>query len=279
MPALQNCAFLSSETSAMEQPQDFLRQRREAHAPAENFEALEQELHRLCVAAEREALCHELARFDLDVPVVEVDGERYHQGLRCATPYTSATGPVRVERSFYRSSRGGPILCPLELRAGLLEGAWTPLAAKQATWVRAHVTPQEGETLFGLLGHMTPSKSTLDRCPKALRVPWETHRPRFEATLRAQETLPAEAVTMAVSLEGVMVPMQDGERHTKRPQAVAAGKTPSGPAGYQEMGCVTVSFDERAGNRLRTRRMARMPKTNTHTLKSQLTAEVMGALP
>jgi hypothetical protein len=119
-------------------------------------------------------------------------------------------------------------LCPLELRAGIIEGAWTPLAAQQATWVVAHLTPNEGEELFDLLGNMTPSKSTLDRLPKALSVHWETHRPRFEATLRDQETLPAEAVTMAVSLDGVMAPMKDGERHAKRTQAVAAGKTPSG---------------------------------------------------
>jgi hypothetical protein len=103
----------------------------------------------------------------------------------------------------------------------------------------AHLTPKEGEELFDLLGNMTPSKSTLDRLPKALSVHWETHRPHFEATLRHQETLPVEAVAMAVSLDGVMAPMKDGERHAKRMQAVAAGKAPSGPAGYQEVGCAT----------------------------------------
>src|SRR5919109_3253816 len=189
MQALQSRALLSSETSAMDQLQDFLRQRRAAREPVQDFDALEQELHRLFVAAEREALGHELARFDLDVPALDVDGERYHQVLRCATTSTSAAGPVRVERSLYRPSQGGPTLCPLELRAGIIEGAWTPLAAQQATWVVAHLTPKEGEELFDLLGNMTPSKSTLDRLPKALSVHWERSRPRFEATLRDQETL------------------------------------------------------------------------------------------
>jgi hypothetical protein len=87
-------------------------------------------------------------------------------------------------------------VCPLELRAGIIEGAWTPLAAKQATWVVAHLTPKEGEELFDLLGNMTPSKSTLDRLPKALSGPWETQRPHFEATLRRQEAVPNEAVTV-----------------------------------------------------------------------------------
>ena len=107
MQALQSHDLLSSDTHAMDQLQDFLRQRREAHEPVEDLETFEQELHRLFVAAEREALGHELARFDLDVPAIEVDGERYHRVLRCATTYTSAAGPVRVERSLYRRPHGG----------------------------------------------------------------------------------------------------------------------------------------------------------------------------
>ena len=85
MQALQNCDLLSSETHAMDQLHDFLRQRREAHEPVAALDAFEQELHRLFVAAEREALSQELARFALDVPAVEVDGERCHRVLRCET--------------------------------------------------------------------------------------------------------------------------------------------------------------------------------------------------
>src|SRR2546423_11428329 len=278
MQALQSRALLSSETSAMDHLQDFLRQRREAREPVQDFDAFEQELHQLFVAAEREALGHALARFDLDVPAIEVDGERYHRVLRCATTYNSAAGPVRVARSLYRPPHGGHAVCPLELRAGIIEGAWTPLAAKQATWVVAHLTPQEGEELFALLGNMTPSKSTLDRLPKQLSVHWEAQRPHFEAMLRQEEAIPDEAVAMAVALDGVMAPMKDGQRQAKRTHARAMGKAPSGPAGYQEVGCATVSYYDRHGERLCTRRMARMPEPNKATLKSQLTAEVMGAL-
>jgi hypothetical protein len=230
------------------------------------------------VAAEREALGYDLARFDLDVPAVEVDGERYHRVLRCATTYTSAVGPMRIERSLYRHPHDEHAVCPLELRAGIIEGSWTPLAAQQATWVVAPLPPQEGEELFDLLGNMTPSKSTLARLPHALSVHWENQRPHFEATLRRQEALPNEAVAMAVSLDGVMAPMKDGQRDAKRAQARAEGKAPSGPAGYQEVGCATISYDDRHGERLCTRRMARMPEPQKATLQRQLTAEVMGAL-
>jgi|Tabmets5t2r1_1033131.scaffolds.fasta_scaffold15785_2 hypothetical protein len=278
MQALQSHNLLSSDSHAMDQLHDFLRRRRERDEPVEDFESFEQELHRLFVMAEREALGHELARFDLDVLQVEVEGERYDRVLRCETTYNSAAGPLRVERSLYRHPSGGRTICPLELRAGMIEGYWTPLAAKQATWAVAHLTPKESEELFDLLGNMTPSKSTLDRLPKALSVHWEANRPQFESTLRKQETIPQEAVSMAVSLDGVMAPMKDGKRQAKRHKALGKGKAPSGPAGYQEVGCATVSYYDRLGHRLVTRRMARMPETHKATLKGQLSAEVMGAL-
>src|SRR5215475_1255706 len=106
MQALQNCDLLSSDTHAMDQLQDFLRQRRAAHAPVEDLEAFEQELHRLFVAAEREAFGQELARCDVDVPVIDVDGQRYRRVLRCEQTYSSAAGPVRVERTLYRQRQG-----------------------------------------------------------------------------------------------------------------------------------------------------------------------------
>lgn len=278
MQALQSHDLLSSDSHAMDPLHDFLRRRREASAPVDDFDRFEQDLHRLFVAAEREALGHELARFDLDVPSGEGEGERYDRVLRCETTYNSAAGPVRVARSLYRASSGGRAICPLELHAGIIEGYWTPLAAKQATGAVAHLTPQESEELFDLIGNMTPSKSTLDRLPKALSVPWEAQRPHFETTLRQQESIPEEAVSMAVSLDGVMAPMKDGKRQAKRQDAVGKGKSPRGPSGYQEVGCATVSYSDRFGEPLQTRRMARMPETNKATLKSQLTAEVMGAL-
>jgi hypothetical protein len=108
----------------------------------------------------------------------------------------------------------------------MIEGYWTPLAAKQASWAVAHLTPQESEERFDLLGNMAPSKSTLDRLPKALSLHWEEHRVPFEAILRDDESIPPEAVSMGVSLDGVMVPMQDGDRQGKREQARAQGTPP-----------------------------------------------------
>jgi hypothetical protein len=48
---------------------------------------------------------------------------------------------VRVMRSLYRcGGEGERKVCPLELRAGMVEGRWTPLAARQAAFVVVHLT-------------------------------------------------------------------------------------------------------------------------------------------
>jgi hypothetical protein len=166
----------------------------------------------------------------------------------------------------------------LDRRAGIVEGHWTPLAARQAAFLVAHVTPQEAERVLAELGNMRPSKSSLDRLPKRLSEHWEAEREGFEASLRERLEVPEEAVTMAASLDGVLVPMKDGGRGAKREQARAEGKETRGPAGYQEVGCATLSFYNAAGERLHTVRLARMPEAKKRTLKTTLAAEVERAL-
>jgi len=279
MQGSQICEQLSTDESAMARLQHFVAQRQAARGPVRDLEAFEQELHALFAAAEREALGQELARFDVDVPAIEVEGKTYRRVLRCEQSYVSAAGPLRVERTLYAQRQEEErSLCPLELQAGVVEGHWTPLAAKQATWVVAHLTPQEGEELFAMLGNMIPSKSSLDRLPKQLSARWEQQRQQFETVLRRQEAVPEQAATLAVSLDGVMVAMKDGGRAEKRACAAARGQHMRGPAGHQEAGCATISYYDKDGERLCTRRMARMPQGNKHTLKELLTAEVTAAL-
>lgn len=243
----------------------------------EGFEDFERKLHALFVQAERELLGEALAHLDVDLPFVCIDGRRHRRVLRANQTYTSAAGPVTVMRTLYRAGNE-PALAPLELRAGIVAGHWTALAARQASLLVAHVTPQEGEGLLRELGNMRPSKSSLDRLPKVLSARWEAHREQHEAGLRERLEVPREAVAVAVSLDGVMVPMKDGARAAKREAARAAGRRSKGPAGYQEVGCATLSFYDASGERLDTLRHARMPEAKKVTLKSMLAAELHAVL-
>ena len=267
------------KNTAVAKLEQFLLERRGARQPVDDLEEFERELHSLFATAEAEVVGHEVNRFDIDLPFVTVDGIVHQRVLRCEDTYFCASGPVQVMRSLYSTRKDSErAICPMELQAGLVEGRWTPHAAKQATWVVSHLTPGEGEELYGMFGGLKPSKSSLDRLPKQLGQRWERERIEFEDVLRAQERVPAEAVSMAVSLDGVMVPMKNGQRQTKRAQAAEEGKYTRGPAGNKEVGCGTLSFYDEEGERLSTIRMARMPEVKKATLKAMLSKEVNSCL-
>lgn len=269
-------ATLDASLDALRQ---FIEEHRARTIGSFDFEQFEKELHERIVALEREMLAEELSRHDVDVPAILINGEVHHRVLRCEQTYQSAAGPVRVERTLYSTRADGErAVSPMELRAGIVEGYWSPWAAELAVWVVAHLTPAAGEELFARLGSMTPSKSSLDRLPKEVSRRWEAQRVDFEAALRRDEQVPAEAVAVGVSLDGVMVPMRDGKRQHKRAMARRAGKQTKGPAGYSEASCGSLSFYDISGRLISTLRIARMPESKKKTLKEMLLAEVLDVL-
>ena len=205
---------------------------------------------------------------------VVVEGQRQWQAVRATREYMTAFGRVTIERGVYRAVRNGPTLCPMELRAGIVEGFWTPHAAKLAALCISDMTPKRAESFFKELRMMGPSRSSLDRLPKALNEHWERNRPSYEQRVRANERIPSEAVAVAVSLDGVLVPTRGTDKAEKKAEMRRQGRLDKGPAGYREVGCGALSFYDAEGNRLLTRRMARMPEANKLTLKEQLRGEL-----
>ncbi|MDI6770949.1 MAG: hypothetical protein QMD04_14925, partial [Anaerolineales bacterium] len=175
-------------------------------------ERFESELHEQISALECELISEELARYDVVAEEVEVAGVVYQHSLTSSETYLSAAGLVTVTRNLYRpAGRGSRSICPLELRAGTINGYFTPRAARQAGFVMAQLTCGESEALFDELENMRPSRSSLDRLPKALSPHWESQRSEWEAALREQETVPA---VVAISVDGVMAPIKGGDPYS-----------------------------------------------------------------
>jgi hypothetical protein len=267
------------ESAIAQRLRHFVRERVQAwKTGTPEFEVFERELHEEMMALEREVVAAELARYDVAAEQIEVGGVRYQPVLITPETYLSAAGLVCVDRHLYRpAGRNSKSICPLELRVGIVGGYWTPRAARLGAFVVAQLTPGEAEALFQELGTMSPSRSSLDRLPRELSGHWETHREVWEEALRTQETLPAAAVTVALSVDGVMAPMKAGaaQRQAKRAEA---GKHASGPAGNREVGCGTVSLYDADGERLQTIRYARMPEGKKVTLRTQVQAELQAIL-
>jgi hypothetical protein len=121
---------------------------------------------------------------------------------------------------------------------------------------------------------MQPSKSSLDRLPKELDAQWEEDRDAFERELREATEIPEDTKSIAVSLDGVLAPMKDGDAVETREHAAAEGRLSKGPAGYREVGCATISFCDEDGEMISAIRMARMPETNKLSLKAMVIDEL-----
>jgi hypothetical protein len=80
---------------------------------------------------------------------------------------------------------------------------------------------------------------------------WEASREEHEAALRDAIVVPEGAVSVAVSIDGVLAPIDGGKRPAEvRDAAARDGWTSKGAAGHRELGCATLTFCDGHGDML-----------------------------
>ena len=214
-----------------------------------------------------------LAHYDMSDDIVSIGSQTYRRKHKAPKTYQTSLGPVKVMRHVYANRKNdgtGKSIVPLELQSGIVESYWSAKAAKNAAWLLAHLTPQETEDALLQLGMMSPSRSSLDRLPKALMTSWDKQVVTQHKLLTEQEGVPEEAVIMAVSLDGVMIgmkPDKSAKNQEKKPQCE-----------WKEASCGTVSFFDKDGSRLTTTQYGRMPEHKKQSLKRLLKNHVQQAL-
>jgi septum formation topological specificity factor MinE len=83
MRVSHECTAHVTPESAAERLQAFIAGRRSSKKPCGDMECFERELHEYVAAVEREVLAEELARLEVDLPAVTIEGEVYRQVVRC----------------------------------------------------------------------------------------------------------------------------------------------------------------------------------------------------
>lgn len=265
---------------------DGIRKFLEAHAMRaktgpRDFYQFEKELHARLMEAEREIVGDVMKESDIDADVIEIEGVPHRRVLKSAETYMTAAGAVDVERWLYKDRRNpeAHAVAAMDLRLGIVEGFWTPRAAEQAAWVVTQMTPHKSEDLFERVGNMTPSKSSLDRLPKAIGDRWEAAREANEQALREAIVVPEGTQSLAVSLDGVLAPIDGGNSPTEvRNAAAAEGRLSQGPAGYREVGCATLSFCDAKGDLISAIRFGRGPEHKKVTVKETLAKDLAHVL-
>lgn len=269
-----------------------------SRTPAGRVDLLEQERRVQQVA---NSLACELMRevfehSDVQAPEVMVDGIHWGNRRQVETTYTSKFGDIRVSRGIYSRPGGGPVLVPLELRLGIVEGRYTPGAARVMTRARASLPATEAEALLKEAGVVTVSCSTLHRVPKAIAARYETMREQINEQLRQALVVPDDTVSVQVGIDGVMVP-QDGEEAKPRGRKTDGPKAPrhearygpvnaQGPANedgqqgrsWHEGSVGTIAFFDKEGERLQTVYLARMPESKMATLAGDLEQELSNVI-
>lgn len=245
------------------------------------FYDFEKELHTRLMKAEREIVGGVMAASDVDADAIEIEGRVHRRVLRSEQTYMTAAGPVSVERWLYKDRRDptAHALAALDLKLGIVEGFWTQRAAEQASWVVTQMVPQKAEDLFARVGNMAPSKSSLDRLPKALGERWEAEREKYEQVLREAIEVPEGTCSIGVSIDGVLAPIDGGASPTEvRATAASEGRTSKGPAGYREMGCATLAFCDATGDMISAVRFGRGPEPKKLALKETLRKDLAHVL-
>ncbi len=286
----------SNTTPGLRALDDFRRELHRAAPETLDGLTLERRIHVLLNTVGCELMKEVFARADTSASEVLINGDRWGNRRSQRGKYMTTFGEVEHERGTYQQRGRGRVKVPMELRLGIVEGAYTPRAARLMAHAMAVMPTEEAEGFLTEAGVLPVSRSTLHRIPGAMAARYEGRRPEIESIVREQDSIPEEAASVQVALDGVMVP-QDGEyakargrktetpappRHEQRYGApatlpVAANDGHEGRA-WHEASVGTLHFCDAEGTPLKTIYLAQMPEPNKATLVKALGAELDAVL-
>ena len=195
-----------------------------------------------------------LTRFDTAGGAIRVGAIKLTARGRDPKEYQTPYGPVAVERYVYQSSRGGRIYCPLEHQARIVRGA-TPLFASQLSHkyaqlnvraVQSDLEQNHGRTIA--TSYIQNVAEWVGTIAMAKEEDWEYAMPTLETPI----------ATVAVSLDGAMIPMADS-------------------AGWREAMAGTLSFYDGEGERPHTIYLAAAPEYGKQEFLQRMEREILRA--
>ena len=229
---------------------------------AERFEHCERQTREACMELGRRVLQGVLEDRDAQLPdAVKRDGRILRR--RKATPKTITTllGRVTYKRSRYRSREAGASWVPIDDGLGLIGGHLTRPMARVCVLMMSHYPARDVHEILAGIGGASPSVSTLQRVTRSMKADLEALPSGRMTRIRSAEDIPADARSLSVSLDGVMVPLMKGEDGRSE-------------GFWREASCGAVSFHDAQGLRRKTVYFGRMPEAGKATLKAEVEREV-----
>ncbi|MDP2968653.1 MAG: hypothetical protein Q8P64_05540 [Deltaproteobacteria bacterium] len=192
------------------------------------------------------------SRNDEPAKAVIHDGEKHYRKFLALGRYLTLLGEISLKRGIYQSNKANRSICPLEQKLRFINDYVSFAAAEYICYSLASMTLREFVKHCEKWTLMKPSEGTVRR---ALDYVGQFLRSSdFLNTVRSEQTVPEEAVTLALSMDSTSILIKrEGWRH-----ATAA----------------TVSTYDAQGNRLDTVYIGRMPEEGKTQAKRLLEKEV-----
>ena len=200
---------------------EFCEQVRSGAVSSDALMRLEEGVRKDLDAIGREAMKQALQAADFDDTEVWINGVQHGRVRRFTEVVHTSFGAVSVDKTSYRKDGKSPPVAAMDKALGLVEGGYTPKAAKITCLLTALVVREDVVKIVGEFGGMSMGSATLYRVPQVVMARYEVRRPQMEQVVRERATIAPTAVAVQFGLDGVMVP-QDGEHCDPR------GRTPKG---------------------------------------------------
>ena len=215
-----------------------------------------------------------------------VDGVEYKQHEPGTGKYHCLGGLVEIERYTYRpvGVHNGKTIVPLELAAGLAEGATPALAYNIAHGYGQHDTRRHCESLEAAR-RTPPPRATLERMAKGLACEAQREVARIENICRQTEVVPEGTRAVSIGLDRTAVPMVEERtegappkpQRPRRKRRIRRAPKPFDIV-WRMAYVGTVSFVDENGEAIVTRRYAAPACDDPAVILKRMSADVAAAV-
>lgn len=208
-------------------------------------------------AVERTGMSDLLEAADVDAERIWIGEEEYYrvESLSGEKTYRACAGQVAADRTVYRKAgeHNGPLVCPLELRWGMVED-WTPRCARSMGYLGQQMPYGQAAQTAEELGQLPYSAASFERMTRRLGGVCHEQSAAIDQAVLDDVAVPDEAATIAVSVDRVSVAIDEAE-----PVEWRDARKADGDIHFRMAWCATISLCDESGRPVWTRRFGEMP--------------------
>ena len=215
------------------------------------------------------------------------DGRLFRQHQEGEGGYHSLCGQLNPRRYTYREVgvRNGPTIVPLELVAGIVEGA-TPAMGYSVAHGYGESDMRRHEEMLRGAARVPPARATLEGLAGRIATAARGEARRIERTLRRAERVPENATGASIGLDRTAVPMEEPRPEGQPPSRPRKERTkprvrqapPPVDVNWRMAYVGTFSLVDSDGEAVITRRYTATPSEEPKQLLRRIMADLRNAL-